>query len=150
MGRNREHLCPLPVNQGIITQPAHHCIHQIENSTGFWHLELFFLMFIYFWESMSEGGTEKEGDRRSEAVLTAASQMWGWNSQTVRSQPEPKSDTQQTEPPKHPVPRFCIAVSLQRHNWLHNWPPGWTWSAASLSFLEVKDFGYYVAQASSL
>ena len=48
-------------------------------------------MFIYFdRDSASKGGTEREGDRGSEAGsgLTAESLMWGSNSQTLRSGPE--------------------------------------------------------------
>ena len=44
---------------------------------------------------MSREGAERESARRSEAgsALTAQSLMWGSSSQTVRSRPEPKSDT---------------------------------------------------------
>ena len=47
---------------------------------------------------------EREGDRGSEvgSVLTAESLMRGSNSGTVRSRPEPKSDAQPTESPRHP------------------------------------------------
>ena len=59
------------------------------------YLQNFFLMFIYFWERerASRGGAER-GDRGSKAgsELSAQSLMWGSNSQTVRSWPEPKSD----------------------------------------------------------
>ena len=50
------------------------------------------------------GEAEREGDRRSEAgsALTAESPMRDLNSQTVRLSPEPKSDTQPTEPPRCP------------------------------------------------
>ena len=62
-------------------------------------------LFIFERESMSRGGAERGGDRGSEAgcVLTAVSPMRGSNSQTTRSLPEPKSDTQPTEPPTHPT-----------------------------------------------
>ena len=45
-------------------------------------------------DSMSRGGAEGEGDRESEAgsELSAQSLMWGLNSQTMKSRPEPKSD----------------------------------------------------------
>ena len=58
-------------------------------------------MFTYFLrererERVSWGGAEREGDKRAKAeagcALTAGSPMWGLNSQTVRSCPEPKSD----------------------------------------------------------
>ena len=53
---------------------------------------------------MSGGGAEREGDRGSEAgsALTAESLMWGLNSRTARSQPEPELDTQLTKPRKDP------------------------------------------------
>ena len=45
-------------------------------------------------QSMSRGGTEREGDKESEAgcELSAQSLMRGSNPQTVRSGPELKSD----------------------------------------------------------
>ena len=48
---------------------------------------LYKVFFIFESESVSGGGTGREGDRRSElgSALTAIGLMWGLNSQTVRS-----------------------------------------------------------------
>ena len=58
---------------------------------------LIILMFIFERERASGGGVQRGGDRGSEAgsVLTAESLIWVWglNSRTARSGPEPKSDT---------------------------------------------------------
>ena len=55
---------------------------------------------------MSGGGAEREGDTESEAAPgfepSAESPMWGSNSRTARSRPEPKSDASLTEPPRCP------------------------------------------------
>ena len=53
---------------------------------------------------MSGGGAEREEDRGSKAgsALTAQSPMKGSNPRTANSWPEPKSDAQQTEPPRRP------------------------------------------------
>ena len=61
-------------------------------------------------QSMSRGGAERDGDMESEAGSELSSQnlMWGLNSQTVRSSPEQKSDTQLTEPPRHPPDDFVL------------------------------------------
>ena len=50
-------------------------------------------------ENVSRKGAEREGDRGFEvgSALTAESPMRGSNLQTMRSRPEPKSDTQPTE-----------------------------------------------------
>ena len=50
---------------------------------------------------MSGGGA---GDRGSEvgSALIAESLIGGLNSRNVKSLPEPKSDTQPTEPPRYP------------------------------------------------
>ena len=53
-------------------------------------------LFLRERQSVSKGGAEREGDTESKAGsrLWAAAQslMWGSNSQTMRSWPEPKSD----------------------------------------------------------
>ena len=56
---------------------------------------------------MSGGGAERErGTQDPKQVpgseLSAQSPMWGLNSRTVRSWPEPKSDAQPTKQPRHP------------------------------------------------
>ena len=53
-------------------------------------------MFIYFWERerehVSREGAERERKRISSKFVTVSSElMWGSNSRTVRSRPEPKS-----------------------------------------------------------
>ena len=52
----------------------------------------------------AERERKREGGRKSEvgSSLTTHSSMWGSNSRTLRSWPEPKSDTWLTEPPRHP------------------------------------------------
>ena len=52
-----------------------------------------------------EGQRERETQNPKQAPgseLLAQSPTWGLKSQTVRSWPEPKSDTQPTEPPRYP------------------------------------------------
>ena len=65
---------------------------------------LFFLKFINFWERESGGGAEQAEDGGSEAgsALTAESLMWGWNSRTMRSWPEPKSELNRLSHPGAP------------------------------------------------
>ena len=58
-------------------------------------------------EHERERGRERERDTQNPkqvpgSELSAQSPMWGLNSQTVRSRPEPKLDAQLTEPPRHP------------------------------------------------
>ena len=55
-------------------------------------------------ECVSGARVEREADRGSRvgSVPTAASPMWGLNSQTTTLCPEPKSDFQPTEPPRCP------------------------------------------------
>ena len=63
-------------------------------------------MFIYFGEREHERRRDRErgiGRSKAGSVLTAASPMWGSNSRTVRSCPEPKSDAQPTEPPRRSI-----------------------------------------------
>ena len=59
---------------------------------------------------MSRGGAEREGDTESEAgsKLSAQSPTQGSNPRTVRSCPEPKSDTQPTEPHRHPWGHYFL------------------------------------------
>ena len=76
-------------------------------------------MFIYCGQrqSMSRGGAERQGDTESKAgsKLSAQSPTWGSNSQTARSWPEPKSDAQLTEPPRHPrKEERCKTDNLRR------------------------------------
>ena len=56
---------------------------------------------------MSGEGAEREGDTESETApgseLSAQSPVWGLNPQTMKSQPELKSDSQLTEPPRCPM-----------------------------------------------
>ena len=79
----------------------------------------FFLRLNYFWEREREskqgrGGAETKGDTESEAgsrlraistetEQSSLSSTRGSNSRVVRSWPEPKSDAQPTEPPRHPL-----------------------------------------------
>ena len=58
-------------------------------------------------QSANRGGAERERERQNQkqapgSELAAQSPTRGLNSQTVRSWPEPKSDAQPTEPPRHP------------------------------------------------
>ena len=58
-----------------------------------------------------EGQRERETQNLKQAPvseLSAQIPTWGSNSWTVRSWPEPKSDTQLTEPPRRPKNIFCI------------------------------------------
>ena len=68
-------------------------------------ISFFFLMFLHFWETenTSRGGAERGGHRESKAgsALRAVSPMRGWNSHTLRSWPELKSDIQRAGPPRH-------------------------------------------------
>ena len=91
-----------------------------------------FLMFLYFWERererqtdrVSRGGAEREGETQNSkqapgSMLSAKRPKRGSNSQTVRSWPEPKSDTQPTEPPRHPyficfLKFVCLFIYLKR------------------------------------
>ena len=79
----------------------------------------FFLTFIFETESMKgEGQKEKETQNLKQAPgsgLSAQSPTWGSNSQTVRSWPEPKLDTQPTELPRRRwgVSYFALQCRLQ-------------------------------------
>ena len=83
----------------------------------------FFFLNVYLLfrerQNMSGGGTEREADTESEASsrLQAISTKpnAGSNPGTVRSLPEPKSDTQLTEPPRRPSNVLsCQGYRLQR------------------------------------
>ena len=57
----------------------------------------------------SEGHRERETQDLKQAPgseLSAQSRTWALKPQTVRSWPEPKSDAQLTEPPRHPKPLY--------------------------------------------
>ena len=78
----------------------------------------FLKCFIYFWERardrawVGEGYRERETQNRKLAPgseQSAQSPTRGSNSRTARSWPEPKSDAQQTEPPRRPM-IYCIWV----------------------------------------
>ena len=51
------------------------------------------------WAWAGEGQRERDRGSKTGSAGTAVSPAWGLNSQTMRSWPEPKSDTQPTEPP---------------------------------------------------
>ena len=77
---------------------------------------LFFNVYLFLRESVSRGGAERDTHTESKAgsssELSAQSPTQGSNSQSVRSWPEPKSDTQPTEPPRHPNKTICSPVSV--------------------------------------
>ena len=76
--------------------------------------EIFFNILFLREKNTNRGGAEREGDRRSEAgsALTAASLMWGSNSQTLRSWLEPKSILNQLSHPRAPIGGFLITDSI--------------------------------------
>ena len=66
-------------------------------------------MFVYSWDRDRTWTGEGQGERETQNLkqapgseLSAQSLTRGSNSRTVRSWPEPKSDTQPTEPPRRP------------------------------------------------
>ena len=66
-------------------------------------------MFIHLWERDRVRGGEGRTERKTQNLkrgpgseLSAQSQTWASNSQNMRSWPEPKSDSQPTEPPRCP------------------------------------------------
>ena len=71
-------------------------------------LNIFILLFERQRQSTSRGGAERQGDTESEAgsssELLVQSPVQGLNAWTLRSWPEPNSDTQPTEPPRLPSP----------------------------------------------
>ena len=83
-----------------------------------------FLMFIHFWETERDRvwageGAERERETQNPkqapgAERLAQSPMRGSNSQTARSWPEPKSDTQPTQPPRHPPPTSAMFKSRSK------------------------------------
>ena len=83
----------------------------------------FFCLFIFEREGEStckqRRGREREGDRKSEAgsALTTESSKWGSNSWTLRSWPEPKSDTWLSHPD---TPILLCLNFLLRETW-HKW-----------------------------
>ena len=80
-----------------------------ESSVSISFYNYFFDVLLNF-ERAQAGKGQREGDRGSEAgsVLTAESPMWGLNSRTVRSGPEPKWNAQLTEPPRCPTALIVI------------------------------------------
>ena len=72
---------------------------------------------IYLGESASGEGAKIGGHRIWSRLcadrLTAVSPMWGLNSWTSRSWPEPKSDIQPTEPPSCPSFSFNVYLFLR-------------------------------------
>ena len=76
--------------------------------------EFFFFfqcVFIFETETEHEQGrdTERRGHRiqsRLQALRSAQSPTRGSNSSTAQSRPEPRSDGQPTEPPRHPSKEF--------------------------------------------
>ena len=70
------------------------------------------MFFIYFWDRDRAWAGEEQRERETQNLkqapgseLSAQSPTWGSNSRTARSWPEPKSDAQPTEPPRHPC--YC-------------------------------------------
>ena len=66
---------------------------------------------------MGEEQRERETQNLKQAPgseLKAQSPTRGSNSQTVRARPEPKSDTQPTEPPRCPCGTLFLLVGIQR------------------------------------
>ena len=87
---------------------------------------LFFFLNVYFWETEREQGRDRERRRhrirsRLQAVgseLSAHSPAWGLNSGTMRSWPEPKSDTNRLSAPRTPLGYFKMGLFLTFH-WLY-------------------------------
>ena len=85
----------------------------------------FFNVFIYFWDRdrawAAEGQREREMQNLKQAPgseLSAQIPTWGSNPQTTRSWPEPKSDAQLTERPRHPKTKILLKA------------PGWlSWAS---------------------
>ena len=118
-----------------------------------------FCFTVYFWERerqrdrewAGEGQTERETQNPKQAPgseLSAQSPTRGSNSQTARSWPESKSDTQPNEPPRRPM---CFWINLCElftptlyricHDYFLKWLfcrlffcLSWFWSGRSLSF----------------
>ena len=79
-----------------------HVILLVKTMLKFYHIvfpllsSLFYFFDVYLFilrERESRGGTEREGDKESQSgsALPMQSPMWGSNSQSLRSWPEPKS-----------------------------------------------------------
>ena len=90
-------------------------------------LFIHFIMFIYFWKKERERERERawveEGQRDRERQnlrqapgfeLLAQSLTWCSNSQTLKSWPELKLDTQLTEPPRCPY-SFIFKISILKY-----------------------------------
>ena len=70
---------------------------------------IFFHVCLFLREYKQGRGREKEArGSKAGSVPIAASPMWGSNSWTQRSWPEPKSDAQPTEPPRCPILNFVL------------------------------------------
>ena len=63
-------------------------------------------------ERAGEGHIERRTEDAKQSLLRAESPMRGLNSRTVRSCLEPKSDAQETEPPRCP-PRFFLLITAR-------------------------------------
>ena len=76
----------------------------------------FFNVYLFLRERERGRGRESDKDRGPEAgsALTAESPTQGSKPQTMRSRPEPRSDTYPSEPPRRPPLKFTI---LNYRNW---------------------------------
>ena len=102
----------LPISHCPVTITLKDCLIVLHTSLyrreAYTHCNFFNVLFLRDRErlSMSGGGAEREreGDTESEtgSRLSAQSLMQGWNPRAVRSCPEPKLDSQPTEPPRSP------------------------------------------------
>ena len=65
---------------------------------------------------MSRGEADRETQNLKQAPgseLSAQSPTQGSNSQSARSRPDLKSDTQPTEPPRHPESKQLLTVEIK-------------------------------------
>ena len=78
----------------------------------------FINVYLFFERQSMSRGEQREGETQNTkqaagSELSAQSPTRGLNSRTVRSRPEPKSDGQLTEPPRHPsVVDFLMFIYL--------------------------------------
>ena len=78
------------------------------NNSFLFFLIVFFNVYLFLRQRAHERGRVRERGRQNlkqapDSELSAQSPTRGWNSQTARSWPEPKSVAQPTEPPRHPM-----------------------------------------------